>query len=78
MITYLIKFVFNCYLSYSLKLGRNFILSYDGLVLVIHEHTIIGDDCHIDQNINIGGALKLYDVLSGSLVVGIEAKVIKY
>jgi serine acetyltransferase len=47
------------------------------LVLVIYEHTIIGDDCHIDQNNNIGGALKLHDVLSGSLVAGIEGKVIK-
>lgn len=78
MITYLIRFVFNCYLPYNLKLGRNFVLGYGGLGVVIHERTIIGDDCHIDQNVTIGGTSKLYDVpkLGNKVYVGAGAKII--
>ena len=78
MITYLIKFVFNCYLPYKLKLGKNFILGYGGLGVVIHERTIIGDDVHIDQNVTIGGTSKLYDVpvLGNKVYIGAGAKII--
>jgi len=78
MITYLISFVFNCYLPYNLKLGRNFVLGYSGLGVVIHERTIIGDDCHIDQNVTIGGTSKKYGVpkLGDHVYVGAGAKII--
>lgn len=46
--------------------------------VVIHERTIIGDDCHIDQNVTIGGTSKLYDVpkLGNKVYVGAGAKII--
>ena len=114
LITYFIRFFFGCYLPYRLKLNEKFVLGYGGLGVVIHERTLIGNDCHIDQNVTIGGTSKKYevpiignhvyigsgakilgpikigdnvvigansvvvkDVPSGSLVVGIPAKIIK-
>lgn len=114
LITYFIRFVYNCYLPYNLKVGKGLVLGYGGLGIVIHDRAIIGEDCHIDQNVTIGGTSKHYkvpvignhvyigagaqilgpikigdnvvigansvvvkDVPSGSLVVGVPAKIIK-
>ena len=49
LITYFIRLVYSAYIPYQLKLGKNFVLGYGGLGVVIHNRTIIGDNCHIDQ-----------------------------
>ena len=78
LITYLIRFVFSCYLPFKIKIGKNFVLGYGGLGVVIHERTIIGDDCHIDQNVTIGGTSKKYGVpvLGNHVYVGSGAKIL--
>ena len=78
LITYFIRFVFSAYLPYKLKLGRKFVLGYGGLGVVIQKRTFIGDDCHIDQNVTIGGTSKKYDVpkLGNHVYVGAGAKII--
>ena len=78
LITYLIRFVFNCYLPFNLHLKKGFILGYGGLGVVIHERTIIGVDCHIDQNVTIGGTSKKYEVpkLGNHVYIGAGAKII--
>ncbi len=78
IITYLIRFVFCCYLPFNLKLGKKFVLGYGGLGVVIHERTIIGNDCHIDQNVTIGGSSKKYEVpvLGDHVYIGAGAKII--
>ncbi|MDC0083068.1 hypothetical protein OAI64_02495 [Schleiferiaceae bacterium] len=70
--------MFGCYLPYQLKLGSNFILGYGGLGVVIHDRAIIGDDCHIDQNVTVGGTSKKKGVpIFGSHVyVGAGAKIL--
>jgi len=45
-------------LPYTLNLGKNLILGYGGLGVVIHSRAKIGDNCHIDQNVTIGGTSK--------------------
>jgi len=77
-ITYLIRFIFSCYLPHNIKLGKRFVLGYGGLGVVIHERTIIGDDCHIDQNVTIGGTSKKYGVpvLGNHVYVGSGAKIL--
>ena len=77
-ITYLVRFLFSCYLPYNIKLGKRFVLGYGGLGVVIHERTIIGNDCHIDQNVTIGGTSKKYDVpiLGNHIYIGAGAKII--
>ena len=78
LITYSIRLIFSCYLPYKIKLGKNFILGYGGLGVVIHERTIIGNNCHIDQNVTIGGTSKKKDVpkLGNHIYIGAGAKIL--
>lgn len=78
LITYMIKFIFGCHLPYQLKLGKNFVLGYGGLGVVIHERTTFGNNCHINQNVTIGGTSKKFDVpkLGNHVYVGAGAKLI--
>lgn len=77
-ITYLIRFTYNCYLPYNLKLGKNFVIGYGGLGVVIHDRAKIGDNCHIDQNVTIGGTSKKYNVpkIGNHVYVGAGAKIL--
>lgn len=78
VITIINRLVFSCYVPYRLKAGKDLVLGYYGLGIVIHERAIIGDDCHIDQNVTIGGTSKKYDVprLGNSVYVGAGAKIL--
>lgn len=78
IITYLIRLIFGCYLPFHLKIGEQFVLGYGGLGVVIHERTIIGNDCHIDQNVTIGGTSKKYEIpiLGNHVYIGAGAKII--
>ena len=78
LITYLIRIIYSCYLPYNIKLGKNFVLGYGGLGVVIHDRTKIGDNCHIGQNVTIGGTSKKYDVpkLGNHVYVGAGAKIL--
>ena len=62
LITYFIRLIFGCYLPYGIKLGKNFVLGYGGIGVVMHERTIVGDNVHIDQNVTIGGTSKKHEV----------------
>ena len=55
LIDYLIRLIFSCWLPHTSKIGRNFILAYGGLGVVIHSNAEIGNDVHIDQGVTIGG-----------------------
>lgn len=55
VITLCIRFIFSCYLSHHTKVGNGLVLGYGGLAIVIHKDSVIGDDCHIDQCVTIGG-----------------------
>jgi serine O-acetyltransferase len=78
IITYVIRFVFGCYLPAGLKVGKNFIVGYGGLGIVIHDRVVIGDNCHIDQNVTIGGTSKKYEVpnIGNDVYVGAGAKIL--
>lgn len=78
LITYFIRIGFGCYLPYTLKLGKRFVIGYGGLGVVIHDRAVIGDDCHIDQNVTIGGTSKKLGVpkLGNNVYVGAGAKIL--
>ena len=78
LITLFIRLIFNCYLPYKLKLGEDFVVGYGGLGVVVHERVKIGNDCHIDQNVTIGGTSKKHGVpcLGNHIYVGAGAKII--
>ncbi len=78
LLMFINRIFFSCHLPYKLKVGKNFCAGYNALGIVIHERVIIGDDCHISQNVTIGGTSKKYLVptLGHSVYVGAGAKII--
>ena len=42
-------------IPYQCQIGEGTVLGYRALGMVIHKHAIIGDHCHIGQNVTIGG-----------------------
>lgn len=52
---YLIRLIFSCWLPHTVKAGKNLILGYGGLGVVIHSNAEIGNNVHIDQCVTIGG-----------------------
>ncbi len=78
LITYGIRFVFGCYLPYTANLGKNTVLGYGGLGVVVHGRVVVGDGCHIGQNVTIGGTSKKHEVpiLGANVYVGAGAKLL--
>lgn len=53
-ITWLNRFLFSVFIPSSATIGANFKLGYWGLGVVIHVRAVIGDNCHVCQNVTIG------------------------
>lgn len=77
-VNYFNRFIFGVWLASSTKIGKNFIIGYGGLGVVIHDRTIIGNNCHIDQNVTIGGTSKKMEVpiIGNHVYIGAGAKVL--
>jgi serine O-acetyltransferase len=56
MIDYFIRLIFSCWMPHTARVGRNLVLGYGGLAVVIHSDAEIGDGVHIDQGVTIGGS----------------------
>ena len=78
LITYIIRLVFGCYLPYQLILGKNFVIGYGGIGVVIHHRSVIGNNVHVDQNVTIGGTSKknAVPVLGNDIYIGAGAKIL--
>lgn len=78
IITYLIRLVYSCYIPYGFKAGKGLVLGYGGLGIVLHFRSEVGEYCHIDQGVTIGGTSKKYEVptLGNNVYVGAGAKII--
>lgn len=78
LITYFIRLIFSCYIPYSFKAGKNLVLGYGGLGIVIHAKAVVGDNCHTDQNVTIGGTSKKVKVpvLGNNVYIGAGAIII--
>lgn len=57
-ISYINRILFAVWLPSSATIGRNFKLGYGGLGIVIHNSTVIGDNCLVAQNVTIGRNFK--------------------
>jgi len=62
IISWLNRFLFAVWIPGSAKIGKNTILGYWGLGVVIHSRAIVGNNCVISQNVTIGRNLKDKDV----------------
>ena len=54
LFSYLNRLLFSVWLPSSAIIGKNFKMGYWGLGIVLHSHTVIGQNCHINQNVTIG------------------------
>lgn len=48
------RLLFSTWLPSSIMAGKNFVLGYWGLGIVIHSNSTFGDNCQINQNVTIG------------------------
>ena len=55
MIDWCGRLCFTCFVPGQAIIGSNLQLSYWGMGVVIHVRTRIGNNCHIGQNVTIGG-----------------------
>ena len=54
LVYHLMQILFGCTIPYSVKIGKNLkIAHFHGIV--IHQKSIIGDDCTLYQNVCLGG-----------------------
>jgi serine O-acetyltransferase len=78
LINYFNRIIFGVWIPCSAKIGKKFILGYGGLGVVIHNRVVIGNNCHIDQQVTIGGTSKKdkVPILGNNVYVGAGAKII--
>ena len=50
-------------IPYQAEIGEGTILGYQALGIVIHKRCVIGKNCHISQNVTMGGTSEIYEVL---------------
>ena len=65
-------------IPYQADIGKGTILGYQGLGIVIHKRCVIGENCHISQNVTMGGTSDIYEVpvLGDNVSVGAGANII--
>ena len=78
IITYFIRLIAGAWIPASVQIGRDIVFGYGGLGIVIHDRAVLGDNCHIDQGVTIGGTSKKYEVpyLGNNVYVGAGAKIL--
>lgn len=64
---YLLRIVFGCDIPVTVQFGDNIQLIHNGLGVVMHPQTIIGNNCKIYQNVTLGGNGK---IINGETQVG--------
>ena len=78
-IRFFIRIVFGAHIGMGCKIGKNSVLGYGGIGVVIHHRAVIGKNVVIGQNVTIGGTSKKYEVPvigdntelgSGSIILG--------
>jgi serine O-acetyltransferase len=75
---YLLRIIWSCHIPLDLKIGKNFKVGYNGLGVVIHNRSVIGDNCLISQNVTIGGTSGIYGVpvIGNNVYIGAGACII--
>ncbi len=68
---YALRIFFSCDIPISVKVGTDFQLIHNGLGVVMHPKTVIGNNCKIYQNVTIGGNGKIINgkTISGAPII---------
>lgn len=75
---YVNRLLFACWIPHKARIGRNVVVGYGGLAIVIHDETIIGDGTEIDQGVTIGGNARAVGVatIGNQVYIGAGAKIL--
>ena len=78
LISYLIRLVFSAWIPATAIIGKGTVFGYGGLGIVIHSRAKIGELCHIDQGVTIGGTSRKTEVptIGDHVYVGAGAKIL--
>jgi serine O-acetyltransferase len=73
-----IRILFGCQIGTGTKLGKNVVLGYGGLGIVIHPRAVIGDNVNIGPGVVIGGTSGKYEVprVGENTIISAGAKII--
>ena len=58
LIRFLIFLLYNSDVPSSVKIGKNTLFGHSGIGVVVHQNTVIGNNCIIGQGVTIGGRSK--------------------
>lgn len=74
----IIRILWGGVVPYQAEIGRGTVLGYQALGIVIHKRCIIGKNCHISQNVTLGGTSGIYEVpvLGDNVFVGAGANIL--
>lgn len=73
--TRLNRVINSCDIPSETNIGKNVAFKHNALGVVINEHTVIGDNCVIYQNVTFAGKDKKRPVLGKNVMVGAGAVV---
>jgi serine O-acetyltransferase len=78
LIFYFMRFAFSTVIPFSATIGRNTLLNWNGLCIVIHSRAVIGENCTIGHGVTIGGRSghDKVPVLGNNVYVGVGAKIL--
>ena len=74
----MIRIMWGGVIPYQAEIGEGTVIGYQSRGVVIHKRCVIGKECHISQNVTIGGTSGLYEVpvLGDNVEVGAGASII--
>lgn len=77
----LMRVIFTCDIKYTVKIGENINLFHNGLGVVIHKYSIIGENVSIYQNVTIGGNGKEekyngHPIIGDNVIIGAGAVIL--
>jgi len=53
-----VRLLMSCQIGLGAKIGKNVVLAYGGLGVIIHHDASVGDNCTIGAHVTIGGVAK--------------------
>lgn len=73
-----IRVIWGGVIPYQADIGEGTLIGYQGLGVVIHKNCVIGRNCHISQNVTLGGTSGYVDVpiLGDNVDIGAGANII--
>lgn len=74
----LMRIIFACDIPYKTEIGYGTVFPHHALGIVIHPYAKIGKNCHINQNVTIGGrsGKEQLPIIGDNVLIGAGAKVL--